>query len=193
MAEPSASAPAETSVSAPKCSNCHCNPIAAEGLYGFDDWCADCDASLHASKFVKAAVSATIATDGMCTICLCRPKHPKSDFDDLCSECDSSMRASTDYLARCDRAMFPRPPPHPLGRAQLICPCGFFAVHNRHLARPRAGKENLPLHQLVSVPLSPSAHIVLCLICDQTFKHHRNAVKHMQSHHTHFHAHHGPR
>jgi hypothetical protein len=30
------------------------------------------------------------------------------------------------------------------------------------------------------------------LICEQTFKHHRNAVKHMQMHHTHFHSHHGP-
>ena len=192
-ADLAAAVPAEPSASVPMCSNCHSNPVIAKGagLCHFDDWCAACDGSLHASQFAQAAPSSAIATASMCTNCLCRPIHSNSMFDDWCAECDLAQRTAQEWGERCVRARLPRPPPHPIGHGNLVCPCGFFAIRHRPLARPRPGKENLPLHQLVTVPLSSTAHIILCLICERTFKHHRHAVQHLQSHHTHFHEHHG--
>ena len=164
------------------------------------------DASLHASQFPQAAppasgpsaitpaASASTAAVAMCSSCNCRPVAATTlcGFDDVCAECDKLMHASQEYAAKCDRARFPRPPRHPLSRISTVCPCGFFAVHNRPLApqRQRPGQDHLPLHQLVTVPLTATAHIIVCLICDRTFKRHRQAVQHMLKHHQHFHDHH---
>ena len=189
---------ADPSASASLCRNCRCRPVAAAtGLCGFEDWCSTCDASLFASQFAEAESAASepaVNATKMCTNCHCRPvaTQVKCGFDDVCSNCDLEMFTSQEYAAKCDRARFPRPPPHHIRRNDEVCPCGFFAIRHRPLARTRPGKENLPLHQLVTVPLTATAHIIICLICEQTFKHHRNAVKHMQMHHTHFHSHHGP-
>jgi hypothetical protein len=157
MIKPATSVPAEKAVpspSVPKCSNCKRNPIIAKGLCLFDDWCAECDASLHASQFNKDILE--------------RPCFAGVPGDSI-------------------RARFSRPPPNPLRRAKLLCPCGLFAISIKPLSRPRPGKENLPLHRLVTVPLSSTAHIIMCLVCELTFKHHRNAIKHMHSHHTNIH------
>lgn len=158
MPAPSASSPAEKAEPAPsepKCSNCHRNPVVAPGLCLFDDWCAECDASLHASQFDKDIIERP-----------CFAGAPGSSI----------------------RTRFPRPPPNPLGfkpKTKLLCPCGFCAISIKPLSSPRPGKENRPLHRLVTVPLSSTAHIIMCIVCEATFKHHRNAVKHMHSHRSH--------
>ena len=199
MAAPSASEALQ-----PMCSNCHCHPIAAsKGLCGFDDWCTCCDASLHAAQFAQAAPSAsgpsaiapgasvsTAAVANMCSSCNCRPVAAATlcGFDDWCAECDLLMHASQEYVVQCDRARFPRPPRHPLARISTVCPCGFFAIHNRPLAplRQRPGQDHLPLHQLVTVQLTATGHITVCLICDCEFNHHCMALQHMLRHHPHF-------
>jgi len=127
----------------------------------------------------------------MCSKCLCRPTHPNSMFDDWCADCDLEQQASQEYVERCVRAGLPRPPVHPIRHSNLICPCGFFAVRNKPLARRSSGQDHLPVHMIVTVPLSDTAHIFFCLICEKTFKHHHHALKHVRSHHAHFHAHHG--
>ena len=76
----------------------------------------------------------------------------------------------------------------PLEKNGDVCPCGFFAIHNRPLARP--GKENLPVRMLVTVPITHTLNIIVCLICETAFKHHRHALRHMRLHHQHYHIHH---
>lgn len=125
------------------CSNCQCRPIADAVLCGWDDWCAKCDAMLHAHQ---------------------------------------------NHVADCDRNRRPRPPLDPLEKNGDVCPCGFFAIHNRPLARP--GKENLPVRMLVTVPITNTLNIIVCLICETAFKHHRHALRHMRLHHQHYHIHH---
>ena len=198
MAEPTDSAPAEPPAAVPMCDCCLLNPIMANGLGPFVNWCKDCEGLMRPPKINKddrqsiaGEPGDAIATVSMCSKCHCRPTHPNSMFDDWCAECDLEQRASQEYVERCVRAGLPRPPLHPVRHGDLICPCGFFAIRNKPLARPRQGKDNWPLHQLVTVPLSDTAHIVMCLICEQTFRHHRKALKHVRTHHAHFHAHHG--
>jgi hypothetical protein len=141
----------------------------------------------------ESAVQAAGAV-AMCDNCKCRPVaavRGKCGWDDWCAVCDESLYASREYIAECDRSHRPRHrrPPHlPFGRQGLVCPCGFFAIHNRPLALS-GGKGNLP-HMLVTIPVTHSLNVVVCLICDQLFKRHSSAVKHMREHHIHFHTHH---
>ena len=127
-------------------------------------------------------------TELNCTNCKCRLIDGKDGFDDWCASCNTAQNASLEYNAKCDRQRFPRPPQDPLARNSTICPCGFFAVRHRPLPRP--GKENKPVHMMVTVPITEHTCIVVCLICEKIFKHHRNAVVHLRTHHAHYHDHH---
>ena len=127
----------------------------------------------------------------MCANCKCRPvaHEVKCGFYDWCERCDLSLFSTWQYEEKCDERRFPYPPTNPVVYHDGVCPCGYFAIRNRPLARP--GKENLlPMHLLVTVPVTANAHICVCLICDALFKHHRNAVTHMRRHHKHYHNHH---
>ena len=186
------------------CSNCHIRPVADTVLCGFTDWCRECDNSLHSAEAEQKQheLEKSIQTDDTpgpaiipyCSNCQCRPVAAKTKcgWDDWCANCDAALFASQQFFGRSQLEHFPRPPPDPLSKSTALCPCGYFAVRNRPLSRPqREGKENWPLHHLVTVPLTESVHIVMCLICECTFKHHHNAVKHMRKHHAHYHDHHG--
>jgi hypothetical protein len=127
----------------------------------------------------------------LCSNCMCQPVASaavKCGFTDWCKRCDDSLFATQDYMDLCDRRHLPPPPVSPLKHNGEVCPCGFFAIRNRPLARP--GKENMPLHLLVTVPITANSHITVCLICDQLFKHHRNGLAHLRRHHSHYHEHH---
>ena len=164
------------------CSNCHSKPIADVVLCGFTDWCADCDGSLHAARLSEEAA--------MCTNCKCRPVADAvlCGWTDWCADCDASLHRHQEHVVKCDKLRVPRPPPDPFNHNRDLCPCGWFAIRNRPLQR--AGKENMPLHMLVTVPITSTLHIIVCLICESTFKHHHNAVRHVQRHHLHYHHHH---
>jgi len=43
---------------------------------------------------------------------------------------------------------------------------------------------------LVTVPITNTLNIIVCLICETAFKHHRHALRHMRLHHQHYHIHH---
>ena len=146
------------------------------------------------SVVMSETAAEAAASVAMCDNCKCRPvaaEKSKCGWDDWCAVCDASLYASREYIAECDKSHRPRHrrPPHlPFGRQGLVCPCGFFAIHNRPLALS-GGKGDLP-HMLVTVPVTHSLNVVVCLICDKIFKHHSSAVKHMREHHVHFHVHH---
>ena len=127
----------------------------------------------------------------MCSNCKCRPVAVSTltGFDDWCSKCDESLHATSLFHERCDHDGGPRPHMHHIADTSAVCPCGWFAIRNRPLARP--GKENLPVHMIITIPITDTMHIIVCLICDKVFKHHRDAMKHLKKHHTHYHAHHG--
>ena len=126
----------------------------------------------------------------ICSNCKCQPVASivKCGFDDWCERCDESLFSTREYHDRCNAKRFPPPPVNPVVHNAGVCPCGFFAIRNRPLAHP--GKENLPLHLLVTVPISANSHVVLCLLCESIFKRHRNALKHLRLHHQHYHQHH---
>ena len=127
----------------------------------------------------------------LCNNCKCQPvgaSAVKCGFTDWCKHCDDNLFATQEFSDLCDRRHLPPPPVHPLKKNDGVCPCGFFAIRNRSLARP--GKENLPLHLLVTVPITANSHITVCLICEQLFKHHRNGLTHLRLHHKHYHEHH---
>ena len=187
-----------TNVEAPLCSNCRMRPVAETVLCGFTDWCKECDHSLHSTEAEQRQHEKSIQTQTeatpFCCNCQCRPvaARTKCGWDNYCTNCDAALYASQQYFGRAQRECFPRPPPDPLNNSTAVCPCGWFAVRNRPLSRAqREGKENWPLHHLVTVPLTETVHVVMCLICESTFKHHHNAVKHMRKHHAHYHDHHG--
>ena len=127
----------------------------------------------------------------MCNNCKCRPvaREVKCGFIDWCDRCDLSLFSTWQYESKCDAQRFPYPPINPVVYNDGVCPCGYFAIRNRPLARP--GQENLlPMHLLVTIPVTAKSHISVCLICDALFKHHRHAVTHMRRHHKHYHDHH---
>jgi hypothetical protein len=126
----------------------------------------------------------------MCSNCNCHPVAltVKCGFDDWCGRCDMALYSTRQYEDLCLANKFPPPPVNPVGYHDGICPCGFFAVRNRHLVKPSNGQ--LPLHVLVTVPLTANTHITMCLICESVFKHHRNAIQHLRQHHQHYHLHH---
>jgi hypothetical protein len=47
------------------------------------------------------------------------------------------------------------------------------------------------VRMLVTVPITHTLNIIVCLICETAFKHHRHALRHMRLHHQHYHIHHG--
>jgi hypothetical protein len=127
----------------------------------------------------------------LCSNCKCQPVlvgASKCGFDDWCERCDLSLYRTRLYDDLCVANRHPHPPSHPLSLNGNVCPCGFFAIRNRTLAQP--GKENLPLHLLVTIPITAHTHVTVCLICDTVFKRHRNGLKHLRQHHQHFHVHH---
>ena len=126
----------------------------------------------------------------MCSNCKYQPvaESVLCGFTDWCADCDRSLFAFQEHAVECDRNRRPHPPPDPLANNRDICPCGFFAIRNRPLARPV--KSRSPVHMLVTVPITNTVHVVVCLICDAIFKHHRNALKHVRHHHQHYHFHH---
>jgi hypothetical protein len=102
----------------------------------------------------------------------------------MCVECEQLMWSTQEPLAAIPGC------PCAVSAGAVVCICGRRASEHHC-----PDKENHALQSAVrkkTVPLTASAHIIICLICEQTFKHHRNFVKHMQVHHTHFHSHHGP-
>lgn len=126
----------------------------------------------------------------ICSNCKCQPvaQEVKCGFTDWCKRCDLSLYSTRQYQDKCDELRFPYPPTNPAVHNDDVCPCGYFAIRNRPLARP--GTNLLPMHLLVTIPITANAHITVCLICDALFKHHRNAVVHMRRHHKHYHDHH---
>jgi hypothetical protein len=126
----------------------------------------------------------------VCSNCQCQPVAltVKCGFDDWCERCDLALFATRQYEDRCLANRFPPPPVNPVVYHDGICPCGFFAIRNRPLAHP--GNGPLPLHALVTVPLTANTCITMCLICESVFKRHRNAVRHLRQHHQHYHMHH---
>lgn len=118
------------------CSNCKCRPVADVVLCGFSDWCAVCDASLHA--------------------------HHEFEFE-------------------CDRQRNLKPPHDAVTDKENICSCGFFAMRNRSMQR--SGNDLHPVHMIVTVPITTAWHIIGCLVCQRTFKHHRQALQHVLRHH----------
>ena len=126
----------------------------------------------------------------LCSNCMCQPVASvvKCGFKDWCKRCDDSLFSTQEYSDLCDRRHLPPPPVSPMKHNDGVCPCGFYAIRNRPLARP--GKENMPLHLLVTVPITGNSHIPVCLICEQLFKHHRNGLAHLRRHHAHYHDHH---
>jgi hypothetical protein len=126
----------------------------------------------------------------LCSNCKCEPvaREVKCGFEDWCERCDQTLFSTREYHTLCDARRVPYPPVNPVVRYGDVCPCGFFAIRNRPLSRP--GKGNMPQHLLVTVPITEHSHITVCLICEQLFKHHRNALTHMRRHHKHYHAHH---
>ena len=125
----------------------------------------------------------------MCSNCGCLPVATvvKCGFDDWCKRCDDSLFSTRSYSDVCDRQRMPPPPVNPVCYNDRVCPCGFFAIRNRPLRQP--GK-SLPQHLLVTVPITANTHIIICLICEQLFKHHRNGLMHLRRHHQHYHEHH---
>ncbi len=146
--------------------------------------CRTLPGCLEMSDFTPAVVLP------LCSNCMCQPVASvvKCGFTDWCMRCDDSLFSTQEFVDLCDRRHLPPPPVSPLTRNRDVCPCGFYAVRNRPLGRP--GKENMPLHMLVTVPITGNSHITVCLICEQLFKHHRNGLKHLRSHHSHYHSHH---
>jgi hypothetical protein len=130
------------------------------------------------------------STAALCSNCKCQPigTDLKCGFDDWCQRCDDSLHLTRNYSDLCDRRRFPQPPVNPVVNNSGVCPCGFFAIRNRPLGAP--AKEPMPVHLLVTVPITVNTHITICLICEQLFKHHRNALEHLRRHHKHYHEHH---
>jgi|LauGreDrversion4_2_1035121.scaffolds.fasta_scaffold185946_1 hypothetical protein len=127
-----------------------------------------------------------------CSNCKCQPAASggKCGFEDWCQRCDLSLWSTRQYEDFCLHNRIPPPPVHPLGKNDSICPCGFFAIRNRPLAQSGTTENSLPMHLLVTIPITATAHITVCLVCEQLFKHHRNALAHLRRHHQHYHVHH---
>ena len=120
----------------------------------------------------------------LCSNCACRPVATTwlCDFEDWCEFCDKALHLTkpTDDNHWSDEK-WPFPPVPPVVSTFEFRPVNPFALRIRDLASAR-GKENLPVHMLVTVPLTPCKNIVLCLFCDRVFNHHRSAIKHLSMH-----------
>ena len=158
--------------------------------------CRNVKLRLHVGLFCVLSMSGSQESSQevgqhLCSNCKCQPVlvgASKCGFDDWCERCDLSLYSTRLYDDLCVANRHPHPPRHPLSLNGNVCPCGFFAIRNRALAQP--GKENLPLHLLVTIPITAHTHVTVCLICEAVFKRHRSGLKHLRQHHQHFHVHH---